>query len=174
MNRRDFMKTTMLAGATAAAARPTNAAGRTFRCPRCQAPVVVPGSGPTDFAFGPTGGRAGDDGNPFDDAGAPTSRRPSTRMHRAAKVPATDGEEEPAAGFNPFDADGGDDEPATGVPPAKRRYRKDADYNPFGDAPVAEEPDPLGEGFEFGVEAPPAAPAGQFDFGPLDPRRERG
>jgi hypothetical protein len=30
----------------------------------------------------------------------------------------------------------------------------------------------VGEGFEFGVEAPPPAPAGEFDFGPLDPRVE--
>jgi hypothetical protein len=144
---------------------PDNAAGRTFRCPRCQAPVVVPGSGPTDFAFGPTVG-------PADDAGAPDEPQTIDADNAPRKSRRPTAKKKPAAGFNPFDADRGDGEPAPGLPPAKRRYRKDADYNPFDGTPVEEVPDPVGEGFEFGVEAPPGAPDGEFDFGPLDPRGE--
>jgi hypothetical protein len=135
---------------------PDNAAGRTFRCPKCQGPVVVPASGPTAFAFGTTAGPADDDGNPFADAGVPDE--PQT----------FDADDAPRKARRPT----AKKKPAPGSPPVKRRYRKYADDNPFGDAPVEEVPDPVGEGFEFGVEAPPAAPAGEFDFGPLDPHGE--
>ena len=97
---------------------------RRFRCPKCQAPFLLPveSGQPADFAFG------------TDAEGAPTphpGRRPTLK-------------------------------------------RTAPGYNPFSDTPEDEVPDPAGEGFEFGVEAPPPAPAGEFDFGPVDPRGDDG
>ncbi len=153
---------------------PEGSAGRTVRCPRCTGPVVVPAApappAPVAFRqseFEPT--PTDDGGNPFEDAAAadesgpedfdgPRRRRRPTAKRR------------PTPGHNPFAEDPGE-EPAA-APPKKRRYRKDADYNPFGDVPEDEEPDPVGEGFEFGIEAPPPAPTGEFDFGPPDPRED--
>lgn len=147
---------------------PDAAAGRKFRCPKCQAPFLLPAaSGPAavfDFAQRPAdddeGARFEDDRSvdepeSTDDAPTPRKgRRPTARKRKP--------------GYNPFDADAG--EPPAVPPPAKRRYRKDGDYNPFGDAPPDEVPDPVGDGFEFGIEAPPPTPTGEFDFGPPDPR----
>ena len=145
---------------------PDNAAGRTLRCPKCKGPVVVPAA---DFSFDTshTGGASSsdDEDNPFDDQGpadAPTDR-PKGRKASTKK--------KPTGGYNPFDADA-DAGAAEPQPAKKRRYRKDGDYNPFGDAPDAEEPDPVGDGFEFGLEVPPAAPTSDFDFGPQHPRRD--
>jgi hypothetical protein len=154
---------------------PDGAAGRTFRCPKCQAPVAVPTAPgpPADFAFdrGPTAGPADDDANPFEDSTPADEPQTidSDADDRPRKARRPTAKKKPAAGFNPFDEDTGD-EPAAGSAPKRRRYRKDGDYNPFGDVPVEEVPDPVGEGFEFGIESPPVAPAGEFDFGPLDTR----
>lgn len=124
---------------------PDGSAGRTLRCPRCAGPVAhlaFEDDGPTDL-LGST-----------DSADSRRGQRPTAKRKAAPS-------------FNPFDEDSGK-EPAV-APPKKRRYRKDADYNPFGDLPQEEVSDPVGDGFEFGIEAPPPAPTGEFDFGPLDP-----
>jgi hypothetical protein len=128
--------------------------------------VTVPAGPAADFAFRPTAaGRAPASDNPFadDDSADPgdeTETRPRTRRPTARPTP--------TPGFNPFDGDSVG-EPTAG-PPKKRHYRKDGDYNPFGDGPDTEDPDPAGDGFDFGIETPRPAPAGEFDFGPLDPR----
>lgn len=148
---------------------PDGAAGRRFRCPRCQAAFLLPAESgpPPDLAFD-SPRLAADDANPFADDGpgdepeateAPTPRKGRRPTAKKAKP-----------GFNPFEEGADAAEPAPAQPPAKRKYRKDGDYNPFGDAPADEVPDPAGDGFEFGIEAPPPAPAGEFDFGPPDPR----
>ncbi len=155
---------------------PDSALGRTLRCPKCNGPVVVPAAtGPAaDFAFAPTPtGRdySDDEANPFEDqdhAEEPETDEPAGRKKgRAAAAKKKPG------GFNPFGEEGGGEEESAAAPPKKRKYRKDGDYNPFGDLGDSEVPDPVGEGFDFGVEAPPEAPAGEFDFGPLDPRDDR-
>jgi hypothetical protein len=151
-------------GCAARLKAPDAAAGRTLRCPRCQAAIPVPAaSGPAaDFRFesepADEAPHFGGD-NPFEDD-APTS----------PKRPRPTAKPKPAEGYNPFDPASTDAEPAG--PPLKRKYRKDADYNPFADAPADEVPDPAGDGFEFGVEAPPPTPTGDFDFGPHDPRQD--
>jgi hypothetical protein len=152
-------------GCAARLKAPDAAAGRTVRCPRCQAAISVPAAGPAaDFRFeSPPGGTASHPGedNPFTDEG-PSDSNPARKRRPTTQA-------KPKEGYNPFDADAGDAEPEGG-PARKRKYRKDGDYNPFGDLPAAEVPDPVGDGFDFGVEAPPEAPAGEFDFGPHDPR----
>lgn len=106
-----------------------------------------------------------DDANPFDDPG-PTSESGDVTRRAGRRATA---KKKAKPGYNPFD-EAADELPPTEGEPRKRRYRKDADFNPFGDVPDAEAPDAAGEGFEFGLEAPPPAPTGEFDFGPLDPR----
>lgn len=151
---------------------PDAAAGRTLRCPKCGGPVAVPAADDRSAAFAfatPLGrGYSDDEGNPFDDDGpageseiGDPDPKPKNRRTTAKRKP---------AGFNPFAGGGGDEESKEADPPKKRRYRKDGDYNPFGDAEADEEPDPAGDGFDFGVESPPPPAAGDFDFGPLDPR----
>lgn len=140
---------------------PAGPAGRALRCPRCGGSVTVPhAADPVPAADNPFAGEG-----PSDQAGEAETHRRSRRPTARRK---------PTPGFNPFDADSAG-EPAA-RPPRKRRYRKDADYNPFDDAPGHEEPDPAGDGFDFGVDAPPT-PAGEFDFGPpgddSDRRRRR-
>jgi hypothetical protein len=150
---------------------PDSAIGRTLHCPKCNGPVVVPSTaGPaSEFAFAPSqSGRdyPDEEGNPFDDDGPPPLEEPAGRK----KTRKTTAKRKPA-GFNPFDNGGTEGTPTT-EPTKKRRYRKDGDYNPFSDTEADEEPDPAAEGFDFGAEAPPSAPKGEFDFGPLDPRRD--
>ena len=150
---------------------PDGSAGRTFPCPRCRGAVVVPGGGgpAAEFAFDHGPADSGDTGNPFeDDHGANGPDELTTDAPRKARRPTAKKKAKP--GYNPFDEEAGGAEPAAASPPKKRRYRKDADYNPFGDMPEDEEPDPTGDGFEFGLEAPPPAPTGEFDFGPPDTR----
>lgn len=132
---------------------PDAVAGRRVPCPKCRVPVDLPaGAGPgTDFAFPPALPAE------FDaEAGEPTGRQPGRRPAARRK---------PAAGYNPFDPRTAADEPTPDAP-RKRPYRKDADYNPFEDAPD----DAVGEGFDFGGPSPPPPATGEFDFGPLDPR----
>ena len=88
------------------------------------------------------------DASPVDEAGSDDSADSRRRRGSTAK-------RKPASGYNPFEEDPGE-EPAA-APPKKRRYRKDPDYNPFGDVPQDEVPDPVGDGFEFGIETPPPA-----------------
>jgi hypothetical protein len=155
---------------------PNSALGRTLRCPKCNGPVIVPSAtGPAaDFEFVPaSGGRtySDDEGNPFEDqdrAAEPETDEPAVRK----KGRKTTAKKKPD-GFNPFDEEGGGEEESAASPPAKRKYRKDGDYNPFGELGDTEVPDPVGEGFDFGIEAPPEAPAGEFDFGQHDPRDDR-
>lgn len=161
---------------------PDHAVGRTVKCPQCKAPMAIPhASGPSSaFAFESASPSATDyyeeEGNPFDDEAPeeppseidPADAPKKGRRSASKKKPK-------AGGFNPFDEEAPDDEPAAADPTKKRRYRKDGDYNPFGDVPVEEMPDPVGEGFDFGIEAPPPTPTSEFDFGHPsnddDPRR---
>ena len=152
---------------------PDGASGRRFRCPKCQSPFsIADESGPpTDFEFGhnPAGSfTMSEDDCPFEGDG------PSEEPGTTEEVPRRRGRKttakKPKGGYNPFVEGADATEPTPAPPSGKRRYRKDGDYNPFGDGPQDEVPDPVGEGFEFGIEVPPPAPAGEFDFGPLDPR----
>lgn len=148
---------------------PDGSAGRTLRCPRCAGPVAVPTTtGPAvHFAFEPAGQTPAAADNPFEDDRPPDDAG-SDDSADSRKRPRSTTKRKPAPGFNPFDEVPGEESSA--APPKKRRYRKDGDYNPFGDVPQDEVPDPVGEGFEFGIETPPPAPAGEFEFGPPDPR----
>jgi hypothetical protein len=152
---------------------PDDSAGRTFRCPRCSGAVVVPAapSPASDFAFDRGTASSDDDENLFEDQGS-AGESDETETKSPRKSPRPTANKKRPAGFNPFDEDTGSEDPPAGSLPKKRRYRKDGDYNPFGDLPQAEESDPVGEGFEFGLEAPPTTPTGEFDFGPLDPRKD--
>jgi len=147
---------------------PDGSAGRTLRCPRCAGRVVVPTiTGPAaHFSVDPATTPPHDEGSPFEDEAPPDGPGPEADGPRRWRRPTA--KRKPTPGFNPFDADPG--EASGAAPPKKRRYRRDGDYNPFGDLPDQEEPNPVGEGFEFGLEVSPPAPTGEFDFGPPDPR----
>jgi hypothetical protein len=131
--------------------------------------VVVPTATGTaaHFAFGPAGPTSAAADNPFEDA-SPVDEAGSDDSVDSRRRRRSTAKRKPGSGYNPFEEDPGE-EPAS-APPTKRRYRKDADYNPFGEVPQDEVPDPVGEGFEFGIEPAPPAPTGEFDFGPPDPR----
>jgi hypothetical protein len=163
---------------TARLRAPDAAMGRTLRCPKCKGPVVVPSASgpPAELAFAPAGrDYDGDDGSPFEDEEAADEPQPLDSGDSAPRKKSrkTAAKKKPA-GYNPFDDGGGAGPAAEDQPAKKRKYRKDGDYNPFGDADGEDDTDPAAAGFDFGVETPPAAPAEEFDFGPLDPRRDDG
>jgi hypothetical protein len=124
--------------------------------------MPAPAGAAADFAFGHA--PADDSENPFDNEGS-AGRSESDGPRKSRRLTAR---KRPSGAFNPFDSDASD-EPAA-LPPTKRPYRKDADYNPFEENPQDEVPDLVGDCLDFGLEAPPPAPASEFDFGPLDPR----
>ncbi|HEX3148496.1 MAG TPA: hypothetical protein VHR66_10455 [Gemmataceae bacterium] len=150
---------------------PDQAAGRTLACPKCTASLVVPTTAaPSDaLAFdAPRStytGYSDDEGNPFDDEAPeePPSELDSADPAKKSRRPASK-KKPKAGGFNPFDEETAPEEPAA-EQTKRRRYRKDGDYNPFGDHPVEEVPDLAGDGFDFGIEAPPTTPTNEFDFG---------
>jgi hypothetical protein len=161
---------------------PDRAAGRTIQCPKCKKPMAVQvvsppvPSFPLESAAPPPLDDPDEAHDPFADEEpeeAPSEIDP-TELTKKGRRSAPKKKPKPAGGFNPFDEVPAAEEPTTD-PSKKRRYRKDGDYNPFGDVPIEEVPDPVGDGFDFGIEAPPTAPASEFDFGPQDhddPRRQ--
>lgn len=153
---------------------PDNAAGKRFRCPKCQGvihgppaapakPAVIRPADQTDAGFADVPADPAE--NPIFEPQAPIS----SAARKAAQPE-----------FNPFDdgAATADEE----KPRGKRYYKPKDDYNPFAE-PTASNPgaavDP-GQVFDFGV-VEPTEPAGggEFDFGSGDepqddgPRRRR-
>jgi hypothetical protein len=154
---------------------PDNAAGKRFRCPKCQGVVAGPASVPakppvvrpadqTDAGFADS---------PPDPAENQVFEAPTPISSAARKAAQPD--------FNPFD-DGTAPEDEE-KPRGKRYFKPKDDYNPFSEppasAPAADAGNP-GQLFDFGV-VEPSEPAGggEFDFGSGDesqdggPRRRR-
>lgn len=127
---------------------PDAAAGKSARCPRCRAllviPILTPPPAPVPAAPPP----APEDDLEFDPT-APAGGR--------------------SRGFNPFADGAADAPPETEAERAKgrRKYAAEA-HNPFAGAPAAAEA-PADDPFDYSPPDAPGGPApGAFDFGPAD------
>lgn len=151
---------------------PDNAAGKRFRCPKCQGVITGPAPAPpaatkpavirppdqTDAGFADT---------PADPSENQIFGEPAPISSLARKATQPD--------FNPFvDGTSTDDEEK---PRNKRYYKPKDDYNPFAEPPASStgnaRGDP-GQPFDFGA-AEPTEPAGggEFSFGPDDDSEDR-
>jgi hypothetical protein len=150
---------------------PDNAAGKRFRCPKCQGVIPGPASMPAKPAVvrPPEQSDVGIVDTPTNPAENPLFEEPAPISSQARKAAQPD--------FNPFDAGAAGDQDDE-KPRGKRYFKPKDDYNPFaepdGSRPAAGTGDP-GQLFDFGaVEPGEPAGGGDFDFGPQDQSEDDG
>ena len=140
---------------------PDAAAGKSARCPRCKATLVIPILNPPPAPVAPP---------PPEVVPVPTHHPEDDREFDPTAPPDT----HTSRRYNPFD-DGAAAAPAESEVEKTRAQGKKkytSGYNPFEGAPAPEDA-PAEDPFDYSESDGPANPAGAFEFDQPTPRRKR-